>query len=203
MTAARGGRPRIVPTQTDLFGAEPQLPPGFRYQPALISTAEEAALLVHVRALPFREFEFQGYTGKRRVVSFGWRYDFTDHRLHRTEDIPAFLLSLRERAAAFAGMAAADLQQVLVTEYDAGAAIGWHRDRPVFGDVVGVSLLSACTFRLRRDVGGTWERASIEAAPRSVYLLRGPSRTEWEHSIPPVNALRFSITFRNLRERHA
>jgi alkylated DNA repair dioxygenase AlkB len=93
------------------------------------------------------------------------------------------------------------LQHVLVTEYSPGAAIGWHRDKAVFGDVIGISLLSPCVFRLRRKVGTTWERVSLTAEPRSAYLLRGPSRTEWEHSIPAVEALRYSITFRNLAQR--
>jgi alkylated DNA repair dioxygenase AlkB len=92
-----------------------------------------------------------------------------------------------------------DLQQVLLTEYRPGVQIGWHKDRSVFGEVVGISLLSACTFRLRRKLGGQWERASIIVEPRSAYLLAGPSRTEWEHSIPGVPELRYSITFRNFK----
>jgi alkylated DNA repair dioxygenase AlkB len=113
--------------------------------------------------------------------------------------MPEFLLPLRERAAAFAGIAPPRLQQVLVTEYAAGAAIGWHRDKAVFGEVVGVSLLAPCTFRLRRAAGDAWERASLLVEPRSVYLLSGAARAEWEHSIPPVDALRYSITYRNLK----
>jgi alkylated DNA repair dioxygenase AlkB len=187
--------------QLHLFGGpDPALPEGFRYQPEVLSTEDERALLAQVQALPFREFEFHGYTGKRRVVSFGWRYDFSERQLHRTEDMPAFLLSLRETAGHFAGVPALQLQQVLVTEYPAGAAIGWHRDKDVFGDVIGISLLSPCVFRLRRAAGDAWERVSITAEPRSAYLLRGPSRTEWEHSIPGVDSLRYSITFRNFRE---
>ena len=194
-----------MPDQIDLFGLAPALPPdlpqGFRYRPELVSPADEAALLERVRALPFRDFEFHGYTGKRRVVSYGWHYDFNERVLRKADDIPPFLLALREPAAAFAGMDAARLQHVLVTEYGAGAGIGWHRDKAVFGEVVGVSLLAPCVFRLRREVpGGSWERASLTAEPRSAYLLSGPSRTEWEHSIPPVEALRYSVTFRNLRE---
>ena len=188
--------------QFALFGGEPAgpaLPEGFRYQSEVISRDAERAVVEQVRALPLREFEFHGYTGKRRVVSFGWRYDFSDRVLHRTEDIPPFLLSLREVAGSFAGIPPNALQHVLVTEYSEGAAIGWHRDKDVFGDIVGISLLSPCTFRLRRKRGTKWERASITAEPRSAYLLRGPSRTEWEHSIPGVEALRYSITFRNLR----
>ena len=185
--------------QLALFGnpTRPPWPEGFRYQPELISPDEEAALLDHIRALPFREFEFHGYTGKRRVVSFGWKYDFADRKLHEVDDIPEFLLALREKAARFADLHPGDLQHALVTEYDVGAPIGWHRDKAVFGDVVGVSLLSAAPFRLRRQVDGKWERVTVMAEPRSVYLMRGPSRTEWEHSIPPVEHLRYSVTFRN------
>ena len=119
----------MSPRSRDLFGSEPSLPPGFRYQPDLISPEEESALVARVAELPFKEFEFQGYRGKRRVVSFGWQYDFTHARLHRVEDMPEFLLAVRDRAGAFAGIAAADLQHVLLTEYGPGAPIGWHRDR--------------------------------------------------------------------------
>jgi alkylated DNA repair dioxygenase AlkB len=191
--------------QTDLFGVDPGTtdgggyPEGFRYQLELIDPSEEAALLEHVRALPFRSFEFHGYTGNRRVVSFGWKYDFEKRRLEEAGGIPDFLLSLRDGAARFAGLESDRLQQALVSEYDAGAGIGWHRDKAVFGEVVGVSLLAPCTFRLRRKVGDKWQRKSLIAEPRSAYLLSGPARTEWEHSIPPVETIRYSITFRNLK----
>jgi alkylated DNA repair dioxygenase AlkB len=184
-----------MPDQLGLFGAAH--PEGFRYQPELITAIEEEQLLERIRELPFRAFEFQGYVGKRRVVSYGWKYDFNERRLERRENLPEFLLGLREKSAAFAGISPADLQQALVTEYDVGAPIGWHRDKAVFGDVIGISLLSAVPFRLRRRVGQKWERVTIVAEPRSIYLLRGPSRTEWEHSIPPVERLRYSVTFRN------
>jgi alkylated DNA repair dioxygenase AlkB len=185
--------------QLSMFAPSSTRPEGFRYRPSVVSAADEAQLLDRIRELPFKEFQFHGYVGKRRVVSYGWQYDFTKRLLRKADDMPSFLLSLRDIAADFAGIAPADLQQVLVTEYDAGAGIGWHRDKAVFGDVVGISLLSACVFRLRRKAGTTWERASITAEPRSAYLLRGPSRTEWEHSIPGVDSLRYSVTFRNLR----
>ena len=189
--------------QHDLFGAppaaDPGYPEGFRYTPELIDSAEEAPLLAHIRELPFRSFEFHGYTGNRRVISFGWKYDFEKRRLEEAGEIPPFLLALRERAAAFADLAPNDLQQALVSEYDGGAGIGWHRDKAVFGEVVGVSLLGSCTFRLRRKVGEKWERRNLTAEPRSAYLLSGPARTEWEHSIPAVQTLRYSVTFRNLK----
>ena len=187
--------------QLSLLASGRPVPEGFRYQPDVLSPSEEAELLRRVKDLPFRNFEFHGYMGKRRVVSYGWKYDFNERLLRDAEPVPPFLEPLRERAAAFAGMMPEELQQVLVTEYDVGAAIGWHRDKGMFGEVIGISLLSACTFRLRRKTGTTWERASIIAEPRSAYLLSGPSRSEWEHSIPAVDALRYSITFRNMREK--
>ena len=184
--------------QLNFFGADPSLPQGFRYQPNVISTDGERTLLELIQNLPFKEFEFHGYTGKRRVVSFGWRYDFATETLGKTSEIPAFLLPVREAAANFADLSPDQLQHILVTEYSPGAAIGWHRDKGVFGEVIGISLLSSCTFRLRRQHGTSWERFSVTAEPRSAYLMTGPSRSEWEHSIPAVDALRYSITFRNL-----
>jgi alkylated DNA repair dioxygenase AlkB len=192
-------------SQLNIFGGARKtaadVPEGFRYESDLIGPEDEASLLASVRALPFRDFEFHGYTGKRRVVSFGWHYDFSGRQLRKADDIPEFLLALRPAAAAFAEMEPKQLQHVLVTEYGPGAGIGWHRDKAVFGETVGVSLLSPCVLRLRRKVGEKgWERANITAEPRSAYLLSGPARSEWEHSILRVDALRYSITFRNLRE---
>jgi alkylated DNA repair dioxygenase AlkB len=188
--------------QPDLFRASPALPEGFRYQPDFLSADEERALVERFADLPFKEFEFQGYRGKRHVLSFGWQYDFNRMELQRTEDMPEFLLPLRERAARFAGLESPDLQHVLLTEYAPGAGIGWHRDKPMFAEVVGISLGSPCVFRFRRKAGSKWERASLVVEPRSAYLLQGPSRTEWEHSIPAVDRLRYSITFRNFKPAH-
>ncbi len=194
--------------QADLFattGASSAagLPEGMRYAPDLITCDQEQTLLARLPALPFKEFEFHGFLGRRRTVSFGWRYDFNGGGLCRSDPIPEFLLPLRAEAARFAGLAPDALEHCLVIEYREGAGIGWHRDRPVFGDVIGISLLAPCTFRLRRRSGTRWERRSLTAGPRSVYLLHGPSRTEWEHSIPPLDRLRYGVTFRTMAARQA
>jgi alkylated DNA repair dioxygenase AlkB len=173
-------------------------PEGFRYQSDVISNDEEQILLDHIRKLPLKEYEFQGFTARRRVIYFGRQYT-SDAGKKPMGPIPEFLHSTRDAAAAFAGLAPADLAFVQIIEYSPGAAIGWHRDYGAFGDIMGVSLLAPCKFRLRRQVGSVWERYSLMAEPRSIYLLRGPSRTEWQHSIPAVDALRFSIIFRTLR----
>jgi alkylated DNA repair dioxygenase AlkB len=183
--------------QSELFAPEPRLPGGFDYREALISPDEERALVERFASLPFQPFEFHGYLGKRRIVSFGWRYDYGGRALRESAAIPPFLLPLRLRAAAFAQIPADGLQQILVTEYAPGAGIGWHRDKPMFEDVVAVSFLSPCTLRFRRRQAQGWERAAREVGARSAYLLRGPARREWEHSVPPVDRLRYSVTFRN------
>jgi alkylated DNA repair dioxygenase AlkB len=174
-------------------------PEGFRYAAELISVDQESDLIRAIGTLSLKEFEFQGYLAKRKVTSFGWHYDFGERELRQTCSIPDFLLPLRTDAASFAGIAPHDLSHALVTEYSPGTPIGWHRDRPVFGDVVGVSLRSACTFRFRQKTGEKWKRHSLILEPRSVYLLRGASRTDWEHSIPAVSSTRYSITFRSVR----
>jgi alkylated DNA repair dioxygenase AlkB len=170
---------------------------GFVYEENFLSSEEEAALVTRISALPFREFEFHGFVGKRRVVSFGWKYEFSSRRVQKADEIPEFLLPVRGRAACVSGLPAARFQHALVTEYQSGAAIGWHKDKAVFGDVIGISLAAPCSFRFRRKRGSSWHRRSLMMQPRSMYLLSGPSRTQWEHSIPPVEQLRYSITFRN------
>jgi alkylated DNA repair dioxygenase AlkB len=184
--------------QRDLFATgPPSLPAGSAYRDDVIAAGEEQGLVERLAALPFKPFEFHGHLGKRRVVSFGWRYAYAGRALLESDPIPAFLLPLREQAALFAGVRADTLQQVLVNEYPPGAGIGWHRDKPMFEDVVAISLLSPSVLRLRRKRGAAWDRASIHLEPRSAYLLRGVSRREWEHSVPPVDRLRYSVTFRN------
>jgi alkylated DNA repair dioxygenase AlkB len=191
-----------VSDQGDLFGrpvtAAPTTPPGLRYWPDVISVEEEAALAGELAALPFEPFDFHGYLANRRVVSFGLRYDYGKRGVEAAEPIPEFLLPLRARIGELAGLAPEAFTQSLINEYAPGAGIGWHRDKPQFGVVAGVSLLSPCVLRLRRRAGAKWERASAPLSPRSAYLLSGSARFEWEHSITPGEALRYSITFRTL-----
>ena len=187
--------------QPDLFGAAPaEAPPqGLKYRPDFVSEEEERSLARRIAELPLREFEFHGFLGKRRTVSFGWHYAFDGSGLRQAEELPEWLLPFRDRAAAWAGLDPGDLEHALVIEYAPGAGIGWHRDRPVFEDVVGLSLLAPAKLRFRRKAGERWQRRALTAEPRSAYLLRGPARESWEHSIPPMEALRYSITFRSFR----
>jgi len=183
--------------QTDLFAAP--LLPGLAARDEFITPDEEAALIDAIGAIDLAPFRFQGWLGKRLTASFGWRYDFDTAAFDRTAPIPDFLLPLRARAAAFAGLQPEDLVQVLLVRYDPGAGIGWHRDRPVFEHVVGVSLGVPATmrFRRRRPEGG-FDRFSLAMPPRSAYHLAGEVRHQWEHSIAEMDQRRWSITFRSL-----
>ena len=158
---------------------------------------KEQALVRAIREVPLKEFDFHGYIAKRRVISFGWGYDFETEKLTPADPIPAFLMPLRGSPPALRGSAEEPPRRR--SRNTLGAGINWHKDKAVFEDVIGISLVSPCVFRLRRKAGSKWERFSLKAEPRSMYLLRGPSRWEWEHSIPGVASLRYSITFRTLR----
>jgi alkylated DNA repair dioxygenase AlkB len=174
-------------------------PTGFEYIPDFLSTGEETSLIETISSFPLSEFKFHGYVGHRRVASFGWSYDFANAQLKAAQPIPNSLLWIREKVAPIAGIAPESYEQILVSEYRPGTVIGWHRDKAVFGEVAGISLSSPCTFRFRHKAGDKWERFSQQLQPRSAYLLRGEIRDTWEHSIPPVPGLRYSITFRTLR----
>jgi alkylated DNA repair dioxygenase AlkB len=190
-----------ISVQEDLFrGADGTLPEGFRYSAEIVRPDLQRTVLEAMPTLAFKAFDFHGFEGKRRTVSFGWKYDFDSQRVRRADAMPSVLLSIREVVARFAGIEPDALAQALVTEYGPGAPIGWHKDKFVFGRVVGVSLLSSCTFRLRRRDGAKWQRRSLVLEPGSAYLMAGASRTHWQHSIPPVDRLRYSITFRELAE---
>ena len=183
----------------DLFDAPPVS--GLRYAESMIEPGEETALIAKLEALDVAPFRFQGWEGKRLTRSFGWRYDFDDRSFTPGDPMPDWLFPLRSKAARFAGIAEDEFVQALSVRYDPGAGIGWHRDRPVFEEVIGISLESPATLRLRqRRPDGGFRRAAIELAPRSFYLLTGEVRHEWEHSIAPGGQRRFSITFRSLSD---
>lgn len=171
---------------------------GLRYAGEVIGAAEEQSLLDRLIPLELTPFRFHGWFGNRKTQSFGWRYDFDDASFTRTEAIPEWLEPIRARAAAFAGMRPEEFVHVLIARYDPGAGIGWHRDRDVFEQVVGISLGTPATLRFRQRTPNGFNRASLELEPRSAYLLSGEARWDWEHRITPGDRLRFSITFRTL-----
>lgn len=163
-----------------------------------MSAAEESALSAWIATLDLKPFEFHGYLGNRRIASFGFRYDYSKAKVEAAPDIPSVLFSLRERVAALAACKPEEFVQAMATEYAPGAGIGWHKDKPQFGKIVGVSLLAPAKFRLRQKMGAGWQRRSMIVEPRSAYLLSGDARRLWQHSIPAQEKLRYSITFRTL-----
>jgi alkylated DNA repair dioxygenase AlkB len=179
----------------------PPIVPGFDYQPDIIDRAEEAALVAEIATLDFAPYEFRSVEARRRVFAYGYHNDYRTRRLERSPEIPPFLHSLRSKIAAFANRPAEDFEQALVSEYTVGTPIGWHVDRAHYNTIVGVSLLSPATLRLRRREGSRWLRSSQILEPRSAYILSGSVRNDWQHSIPAVDALRYSVTFRTLEPR--
>jgi alkylated DNA repair dioxygenase AlkB len=180
-------------------GSSPS-PEGLRYATEFVPPSTEQELIARIAALPLRPFQFGQYEGKRRVASFGFSYDYTLRRLQDADPIPDWLGPIIAQVEAFGG-ASTQVRQVLCTEYDKGVGIGWHRDKPHFDRVFGLSLGSSCKFRFRKAAGEKWQRFTLDAAPRSLYMMSGPSREGWEHSIPGVAAPRYSITFRTMAER--
>lgn len=201
MSGSRSPRP-IVVGAPDLFGA-PELPEGFRYRPEVISTDEERELVGLFESLPLEPFEFHGYQANRRIFTYGHRYIFAGQKPRADAGIPSALRPLTEIANAISGVPAEQFEQVMVTEYPPGAGIGWHRDRPTFDDIVAISFLAPCALRLRRREGEGWERQSVLVEPRSAYLLHGPVRNRWQHSIAAMDRRRFSVTLRTFRPGHS
>ncbi len=205
--------------QGSLFD-QPDVPPDFVYRPDFIARDEEGALLRDVAALQFSKVEMRGAVARRRTAHFGWSYGYDARTARPGADLPAFLLPVRERVAAWVGVAPDALAEALVTEYPPGAPIGWHRDAPMFGIVVGISLGASCRMKFRPYVSPARQQGGLDAgamtglgrtprrtthqvvlAPRSAYLIGGVARRDFEHSIPPVEDTRYSITFRTLRTR--
>ncbi|HWI84397.1 alpha-ketoglutarate-dependent dioxygenase AlkB [Ramlibacter sp.] len=193
-----------APRQVELFAAAPVLPEGMVYRREFLSRDEEAHLVRTAASLPLREMNYKGYTARRRVASYGGAYDFDANRLQAAQPLPAPLEPLRARVAAWLGVEPEAFTQALVAEYRPGTPLGWHRDVPDFEDVVGVSLLADAIMRFRPyppEAPKKSDVLKVVVEPRSVYLLRGPSRWAWQHSVAPTEALRYSITFRTPRQR--
>jgi alkylated DNA repair dioxygenase AlkB len=186
-----------------LFGAD--LPEGFRYADDFITSAEEALLAGYIAKVEFSTFELRGVVARRRVAFFGSAYD---SRNTPTAELPEFLFPLRARLAEWVRVKPEEFAMALINEYPPGAPIGWHRDAPQYGIVAGLSLLTPCRMKLRPYVSPGAHMSSsprkttheIDLFPRSAYLMSGQARSEYEHSIPAVEALRYSITFRTLRK---
>jgi alkylated DNA repair dioxygenase AlkB len=190
----------VSAAQRELFSAAAALPEGFVYATGFIDEAEEASLLETLAALPFREARFREYTARRRVMYYGAAYDFTSNALAEAPPLPAFLLPLREKIAAWMGLAPSALEHALINEYRPGTPLGWHRDAPDFEHVAGVSLGGWARMRLRTYPPQKGAKATLlELAPRSAYRMQGAARWQWQHSISATRTLRYSITFRTLR----
>jgi alkylated DNA repair dioxygenase AlkB len=188
-----------------LFEVSPKVPDGFIYHPNFLTEAEERELIREIQQIHLTPFKYYQFTGKRRTASFGWQYEFGQSEITTAPEIPAFLLPVRTRAGNLFNIDPNNLAQTTIIEYSTGSPIGWHRDIPQFGVVVGISLGAVCRMRfrkysrarsknLKRD-----EILSMELQPRSIYLMRGASRETWQHSIPPVKDLRYAIMMRTLR----
>jgi alkylated DNA repair dioxygenase AlkB len=188
-----------------LFEVAPKVPDGFIYRPNFLSEAEEQELIREIQQIHLAPFKYYQFTGKRRTASFGWQYEFGASEITRAPEIPPYLLPVRTRAGSLFSIDPRSLVQISIIEYSVGSPIGWHRDIPHFGVVVGISLGAACRIRLRkysRPRSKNLKRdeiLSMELQPRSIYLMSGASRETWQHSIPPVKKLRYAIMMRTLR----
>jgi DNA oxidative demethylase len=189
----------LIAAQPDLFG-ETGLA-GLSQADGFVTPGEEQRLTASIDAAELSPFRFHGWLGKRLTASYGWRYNFDDASFVPAEAMPDWLLPLRAKAARFASLQPGELVQALLIRYDPGAGIGWHRDRPVFEHVLGISLGAPATMRFRRRKPGGFDRVSRLLAPRSIYHLTGEARHEWEHSIAAMEVTRWSITFRSLSEK--
>ena len=185
--------------QGELFDVAAPSVPGLLLVPDAVTPREEAELAARIDAAPLAPFEFGQWRGKRLTTHYGSAYDFTRHRLGEAPPLPDWLAKLRDKLAPRAGLDPRALEAALLIRYDPGAGIGWHRDRPQYGEVLGLSLGADCTMRLRRRTQGGFERRNIDLPARSMYRLSGEVRWDWEHSIAPLGETRRSITFRTLR----
>ncbi|MGV3527390.1 MAG: alpha-ketoglutarate-dependent dioxygenase AlkB [Flavisolibacter sp.] len=187
----------------NLLFSEPVYPSGFSYSPGFISREEESDLLQAISKVELHTFIFQGFEAKRKVASFGYDYSFDNRSLQEGKAIPKAFLPLVEKVAEHTNTSPKDFAELLVIEYPPGAVINWHRDAPPFDIIVGISLAADCTFRLRPHEKAKQNRRSIIDVPvarRSIYVLAGEVRTDWQHSTKPLSETRYSITLRTLRK---
>ena len=187
--------------QADLLNANDGLPAGLNYEPGFLSVQQEEELLEAIGSQPLQEAQYREWKARRRIVSYGGRYDFTHRELGEAPPIPEFLYPLREQIARWAGVMPAHIHHAVIAEYRPGTQLGWHRDVPDFERVMGVSLGGRARMRLRPYPPRRGARAAVtlELEPRSAYSFSGPARWEWQHAISPTKELRYSITFRTLR----
>ncbi len=195
----------MAPSSGSLF--DPDVPEGLHHRDDFITREDEAQLVAAIGSIEFATFEMRGVVARRRVAFFGGAYEPDQAP---PPPLPPFLLPLRDRLAAWAGLEGPAFAMALINEYRPGSPIGWHRDAPQYGIVAGVSLLSSCRMKFRpyvpprgtdRAAGRREATHEIGLEPRSAYLMTGPSRSAYEHHIPAVTALRYSVTFRTLRGR--
>lgn len=197
--------------QAQLFDIPLKLPRGLLYRLNFITSDEEAALLKTIKNLPFSESHFGEYRAKRRIIHYGWGYDFKKERLVPGPPLPLFLHPLQTKIAKWLDIPKQRIAHALITEYPKGAPIGWHRDREKFGMIIGISLAGTCRMRWRPALGEARPDGrpalnskskkniiSLDLEPRSAYVMSGPIRWRWQHSIPPTKELRYSITFRTI-----
>jgi alkylated DNA repair dioxygenase AlkB len=184
--------------QAQLFEEQPASPAGFLYVSEFLRVAQQARLLELIRALPFEEAQYKEWRARRRIVSFGGRYDYSHNELSAAPPIPQFLDPLRTQLAQWAGIAEERLQHATIAEYRPATPLGWHRDVPEFEDVLGVSLLGHARLRFRPWPPASGQRSTwnIDLEPRSAYQVRGPARWQWQHAVSPTRELRYSVTFR-------
>ena len=198
MGGAGGGHHVVMANRTPTRTERPE---GLVYRPEFITAGHERELLGLLERLEFHEVRMRGQVARRTVRHFGFDYGYESWKIRRGEPLPPELEPLRAAAAELIGLEPDALAQTLVASYPPGAGIGWHRDAPMFGpQIVGVSLGAPARMRFKRRVGGVREVYELPLEPRSAYVLGGKARTAWQHSVPATKGLRYSITFRTVKE---
>ncbi|MEO6536572.1 MAG: alpha-ketoglutarate-dependent dioxygenase AlkB [Candidatus Paceibacterota bacterium] len=193
------------PDQYPLFDLETSYPNGFEYHPEFLTADEENALVAAIEKLELRQAPFREYMANRRIISFGWGYDDRTKSLVPGDPLPEFLSPLTQKLGNFIDLPADHIVEALVTEYQPGTGVGWHRDNESFEKILGVSLSGWCKFEMRKLAEGSdfesdknIEPISMTVEPRSLYVMQNDSRWKYQHRVAPTKGLRYSITFRTL-----